>query len=116
VAFKILVVNDELIALETMLPLSRLRPISMSTPPIEEAYRCVRAEPNGYAVVLLDLKMPRKDGAVLAKQMLAVNPHLQIVMNSGDKAREALKQSYAAGVADFLEKDMEPRKFRAHKL
>lgn len=85
-AFKILVVDDEQMALETtkLLLESEADLEVQTTDNPDDAYRRIRAEPNGYAVVLLDLKMPGKDGAVLAKQMLAVNPHLQIVMNSGD--------------------------------
>lgn len=113
-AFKILVVDDEQMALETtkllLEPEADLEVQTTDNP--DDAYRRIRAEPNGYAVVLLDLKMPGKDGAVLAKQMLAVNPHLQIVMNSGDLSREALKLSYAAGVTDFIEKDSDPTAFR----
>lgn len=113
-AFKILVVDDEQMALETtkllLGPEADLDVYATDNP--DDAYRRIRAEPNGYAVVLLDLKMPGKDGTVLAKQMLAVNPRLQIVMNSGDRSREALKQSYAAGVADFIEKDSDPNEFR----
>lgn len=113
-AFKILVVDDEQMALETtkllLEPEADLDVYATDNP--DDAYRRIRAEPNGYAVVLLDLKMPGKDGTVLAKQMLAVNPRLQIVMNSGDRSREALKQSYAAGVADFIEKDSDPNEFR----
>lgn len=113
-AFKILVVDDEQMALETtkllLGPEADLDVYATDNP--DDAYRRIRAEPNGYAVVLLDLKMPGKDGIILAKQMLAVNPRLQIVMNSGDRSREALKQSYAAGVTDFIEKDSDPNEFR----
>lgn len=113
-AFRILVVDDEQMALETtklvLAPDTDLEVITTNSP--DEAYGKVRAEPNGFAVVLLDLKMPGKDGVTLAKQMLALNPHIQIVMNSGDLSREALKQSYAAGVTDFIEKDTDPNLFR----
>ncbi len=113
-AFKILVVDDEPMALETtklvLAPETDLDVQTTNNP--DEAYRRVRAEPNGYAVVLLDLKMPGKDGVTLAKQMLALNPYLQIVMNSGDLSRDALKRSYSAGVADFIEKDSDPNLFR----
>lgn len=114
-AFKILVVDDEQMALETtrllLAPETDLDVQTTNNP--DEAYRKILAEPNGFAVVLLDLKMPGKDGVTLARQMLALNPYLQIVMNSGDQSREALKQSYAAGVADFIEKDSDPNQFRA---
>lgn len=113
--FKILVVDDELRDLETTkLILERETDLLVrTTNNPDEAIACIRAEPNGHAVVLLDLKMPGKDGVLLAKQMLAMNPHLQIVMNSGDKSREALKMSYAAGITDFIEKDTDPNEFRA---
>lgn len=113
--FKVLVVDDELRDLETTkLILEREADLLVQTTNNpDEAARRIRSEPNGYAVVLLDLKMPGKDGVQLAKQLLAINSHLQIVMNSGDKSREALKQSYAVGIADFIEKDMDPNEFRS---
>jgi DNA-binding NtrC family response regulator len=113
--FKILVVDDERMALETTKLL--LEPetdlIVQTTDSTAEAIRLIRAEPNGYAVVLLDFTMPGKDGASVAKLMLSINPHLQIVMNSGDKSRETLKLSYSVGITDFIEKDTDPSEFRA---
>lgn len=113
--FKILVVDDERLALETTKLL--LEPetdlIVQTTDSADEAVRLVRLEPHGYAVVLLDFTMPGKDGASVAKLMLGINPHLQIVMNSGDRTRETLKVSYSAGITDFIEKDTEPSEFRA---
>lgn len=58
-----------------------------------------RAEPNAFAVVLLDFTMPKMDGA-----QLAINSTLQIVMYSGDMRRETLKTSYASGITDFIDK------------
>jgi DNA-binding NtrC family response regulator len=114
-SFKILVVDDELMDLETtkLLLESETDLIVQTTNDTDEAIRCIRSDPNGYAVVLLDFQMPGKDGVSLAKQMLALNPYLQIVMNSGDKSREALKKSFAVGVADFIEKDTDPNEFRS---
>jgi two-component system nitrate/nitrite response regulator NarL len=112
--FKILVVDDERMALETTKLL--LEPetdlIVQTTDSTDEAIRLIRAEPNGYAVVFLDFTMPGKDGASVAKLMLSINPHLQIVMNSGDKSRETLKLSYSVGITDFIEKDTDPSEFR----
>lgn len=113
--FKVLVVDDERMALETttLLLESETDLIVQTTDSTDEAIQLVRAEPYGYAVVLLDFTMPGKDGASVAKLMLSINPHLQIVMNSGDKSRETLKLSYSVGITDFIEKDTDPADFRA---
>ena len=113
--FRILAIDDEAMALETVrLVLVSETDIEMQTTnSFEEAIRLVRAEPNGFAVILIDFKMPKMDGAQLTRALLTINPNLQIVMHSGDLRRETLKASYAAGIRDFIDKDTDPVEFRA---
>lgn len=113
--FRILAVDDEAMSLETLrLVLSPEPDIEIQTTDcFEEAIRFVRAEPNGFAVILIDFKMPKMDGAQLTRALLTINPNLQVVMHSGDLRRETLKASYAAGIRDFIDKDTDPVEFRA---
>ncbi len=113
--FRILAVDDESLALETTKHLlASERDIEVRTASsFDEAIRLVRAEPNAFAVVLLDFTMPKMDGAQLAKALLAINSTLQIVMYSGDMRRETLKTSYASGITDFIDKDTDPLEFRS---
>jgi DNA-binding NtrC family response regulator len=113
-SYKILIVDDEALALTTAkAALESLAEIQIQTATTAaEALRLVRLSPNEYAVVVLDFQMPDKDGAELTREMLAVNPHLIIAINSGDYSRDALKKCFAAGATDFIEKDIAPEKFR----
>lgn len=112
--FKILVVDDEELALSTARhSLAQESDLEVCTANNSaDALRMVRVEPNGYAVILLDFQMPGKDGATLAREILEINPHLIVVINSGDYSREALKKCFAAGATDFIEKETAPEAFR----
>ena len=111
---KILAVDDEQVALDTIQYNLRSEAdleIVMAKS-ADYAIKLIKANPHGYAVVIMDLKMPGKDGAEAAREMLELNPQLIIVINSGDDTREALKKCIASGVVDFVEKDMAPTEFR----
>lgn len=104
--FHILVVDDDSSA-----P-ARLKIIFHDEPTIniesaiggEEAIKMVTQTPSKYAVILVDYLMPKMNGAEVARQLLKINPHLLIAMNSADKTRTALKESFKAGALDFIEK------------
>lgn len=113
-AFKILVVDDEELALSTakhsLKDESDLEVHTASN--ANTALAMVKAGPSDYAVILLDYQMPDKDGATLTKEILAINPNLIVAINSGDYSREALKKCFAAGATDFIEKETSPADFR----
>lgn len=113
--FKILVVDDEELALSTAkLVLEQEPDFEVHTASsATEAVRLVQANPFAYAVILLDLMMPEKDGAATAQELLSINPHLIIAINSGDYSRDALKKCFASGVLDFIEKDTAPEELKA---
>lgn len=114
-AFNILVVDDEELALSTAKVVLEQEPefVVHTASGASEAIRLVRSQPYLYAVVLLDLQMPEKDGAATAQELLAINPHLIVAINSGDYSRDALKKCFASGVVDFIEKDTDPEELRA---
>lgn len=73
---------------------------------VEAAIHSVKENPYQYSVVLLDYRMP-KDGIQTAKELLEINPHLIIALNSADDSREVLKKCMAIGVKDFIEKNQD---------
>jgi len=113
-SYKVLIADDESIALETAkYNLADLRDIELTTASSAlETLKILKANPVAFAVIVVDFNMPDKDGATLIKEILAVNPKSQIIVYSGDYSREALKRSYDAGASDFLEKEISPDFFR----
>lgn len=113
--FRILLVDDDEKSLERTKFVLQVEPnLEIHTAgSADEAVRLVKASPNGYAAILLDYQMPGKDGAEAAREILGINPHLVVAINSGDLSREALKKSWEAKATDFIEKDGEPAELRA---
>jgi CheY-like chemotaxis protein len=74
----------------------------------EEALAAFRARPAD--VVLLDMVMPRKDGATAVRELRAEFPAATIVAMSGDGDawHDALTQAQAAGAQLTLRKPLEP--------
>ena len=106
-SYKVLLADDESIALETAkFNLAGLKDVELTTANSGvEALKIIKANPTAFAVIVVDFNMPDRDGATLIKEILAINPKSQIFVYSGDYSREALKRSYDAGASDFLEKE-----------
>ena len=71
----------------------------------------VAAEPGGFALVLLDLTMPRLGGADAYREMRRHRPDVRVVLTSGFAAAEATSGFEGKGLAGFLRKP-----FRADEL
>lgn len=116
--FKILVVDDEDLALSTAKFTLEKEPdfeVHTTSNP-DEAIRIIKNDPFGFAVILVDLIMPGKDGTAVVQELLKINPDLIIAINSGDYSREALKKCFASGVVDFIEKDNTPAEALVAKI
>ena len=78
----------------------------------EEGLAAITADPAGFEVVLLDLKMPGMGGMEVLEQAREVNPALLIVVITGyatvDSAVEAMKK----GAYDFIPKPFTPDQLR----
>ena len=74
----------------------------------EEGLAAIKADPKGFEVVLLDLKMPGMSGMEVLEQAREVNPALLVVVITGyatvDTAVEAMKK----GAYDFIAKPFTP--------
>lgn len=77
----------------------------------DEAIEKIKSAPFLYGLVLLDYRMPGKDGATTAKEILAITQDLFVLIHSGDDSRTAIDAAWNAGVAKFIQKDANPQKF-----
>ena len=59
-------------------------------------------------VVILDLKMPRKDGITAAKEILTSWPEATIIINSAYADNALIEAALTAGVAHYQTKDQRP--------
>lgn len=115
--YKILVVDDlEYNLASTRLLLERWGYLVDCAQSGEEALQKIRNSHNSedeYAVVLLDYRMPDKDGAAVAREIRAINSESIILIFSADDSRDALKEAWMSGAVAFLEKDVEADILRA---
>ncbi len=70
----------------------------------EEGVARVRAEPDRYRAVLLDLMMPRLDGEGALRELRLINPALPIVLTSGFNEQTTVNRFVGRGLAGFLQK------------
>jgi DNA-binding NtrC family response regulator len=72
----------------------------------EEGIEEIKKNSHKYALIILDYQLGEEklDGAQAAKEILNINSDQLIVTYSGDDSRGALKDTFKAGVVDFLEK------------
>ncbi|MGI9597507.1 MAG: response regulator [Acidimicrobiales bacterium] len=58
--------------------------------------------------IILDLKMPRKDGITAAKEILAAWPDAKVIINSAYADNALVESAIAAGVIHYQTKDRRP--------
>ncbi|MBS1983092.1 MAG: sigma-54-dependent Fis family transcriptional regulator [Bdellovibrionales bacterium] len=113
-SYRILIVDDDTLILDTNRVLLEERGYLVDTATTaDEALKFTRAHGTKYAVAIVDYSMPgdRLNGAELVKEMLEISPELAAYIYSGDKTRDSLKTTWAAGAYGFIEKDMEDELF-----
>ena len=69
-----------------------------------EALQMFSADPDRFAVVLLDLTMPRLSGAETFRQIREIRPDAAVILMSGYSEGEAGGRFEGKGLAGFLEK------------
>ncbi|WLT30451.1 ABC transporter substrate-binding protein [Geothrix sp. PMB-07] len=63
-----------------------------------------RFSPGAYALVLMDLTMPRMDGKEAFRRMKELDPTVKVVLSSGYNEQEAIQQFLGRGLAGFIQK------------
>lgn len=104
---KILVVDDdEVVRLSYLRSLANTQWIVESTRDGNDALRAM--EEKGFDVVLLDLRMPGKDGMEVLKAIKDKWPETEVVIITGYPSIETVKEAVRLGVCDYLAKPVGP--------
>jgi two-component system response regulator AtoC len=108
VKYRILVIDDNRLDLDvTVLEFRNEADMEFTkTQSAAEAIDLVRKNPDAFAVILLDFRMPDNTGDKVAKDLLAINARLNIVMLSGDTTQATAVLTMRAGAADFIDKSL----------
>ncbi|MES3038374.1 MAG: sigma 54-interacting transcriptional regulator [Bdellovibrionota bacterium] len=78
----------------------------------DDAIKLLAAQPRHFAIALVDFNMPGIAGSTTVRELRKINGDLLIAVLSGIDTREALKESWAAGAIEFIEKKTPPQIFR----
>jgi CheY-like chemotaxis protein len=63
-----------------------------------------RFQAGVYALVLMDLTMPRMDGKEAFRRMKELDPNVRVILSSGYNEQEAIQQFLGRGLAGFIQK------------
>jgi len=104
---KILVVDDEDIVLEScqaVFELEGFEPVVV--PSADKALETMKNE--NFALLLIDVKMPKHDGMYLMEKIQEQWPDIPIVLMSGYYTAGTIKEAIKMGAATFIAKPFEP--------
>jgi DNA-binding NtrC family response regulator len=106
---EILLVDDEGPLLKLMgVYLRRLGYAVTAVNTVAKAWEHVRRSPEQFAVVVLDAGMAETGVDDLSRQLLAVDPRLRVIVNSGYPVDMSVLQRDAPGRVEFLHKPFSP--------
>jgi len=104
---KILVVDDEDIVLESCQAVFELEGFEVMLVP--SADRAIEAMKNdNFALLLIDVKMPKHDGMYLMEKIKEQWPNIPIIVMSGYYTTETIREAFKMGAANFIVKPFEP--------
>jgi len=104
---KILIVDDEDIVLESCRAVFELEGFEVML--VTSADKAVEAMKNdNFALLLIDVKMPKHDGMYLMQKVKEQCPNIPIVVMSGYCTTETIKEAFKMGAASFIAKPFEP--------
>lgn len=108
--YKILVTDDDPLVVEATERLLQSAGYVVGTASGgNEAIELVRANPTGYALVLLDYRLQDRDASSTIQALREVAPELFILIYSGDPSRDAVQSTWQAGAVGFVEKHHSPQ-------
>jgi len=100
---KILLVDDEVEF--TSVLAERMETRGMNVDTADSGSEAIsKAEAIYYDAIVLDMAMPEMDGITTLKELLRVNPDLQIIFLTGKATLEKAVKAVKLGALDFLEK------------
>ena len=104
---KILVVDDEDIVLDSCQAVLELEGFEvMLVPSADKALKAMKKE--DFALILVDVKMPKHDGMYLMEKIKEQWPNIPIIVMSGYYTTVTIKEAFKMGAANFVPKPFEP--------
>ena len=104
---KILVVDDEDIVLESCQAVFELHGFEAQfAPSADKALEVMKN--NGFDLLLIDVKMPKKDGMYLMRKIKEQWPDMPIIVMSGYYTTETIQEAMRMGATTFIAKPFEP--------
>lgn len=97
------IVDDDPAVLDSLSLMLETAGCTVTTFPDGDSFLCSDIE-NFFGCVLLDVRMPGKDGLKVLKEALRISPGLQIVMISGHGDIAMAVKAVKDGARDFIEK------------
>lgn len=106
--YKLLLVDDdcENLAVNKALLMAAGYNVSIATSGCE-ALKIIKNAKKDFALILMDYHMPEMSGAEAVMEIKKIRPNQQIVAFSLDDTREVMRETFKAGVVDFLDKNSE---------
>jgi DNA-binding NtrC family response regulator len=104
---KILVVDDEDIVLESCQAVFELEGFEvMLVPSADKAIEAMKDD--DFALLLIDVKMPKHDGMYLMEKIKEKWPNVPIIVMSGYYTKETIQEAFQMGATNFIAKPFEP--------
>ena len=103
---KVLLVDDEKDFRDVLA--ERMSSRGLDTDTAESGMKALEMiESKSYDAIILDLAMPEMDGIETLKRLLEKQPHLQVIVLTGQATVQKGVEAVKLGAADFLEKPAE---------
>jgi DNA-binding NtrC family response regulator len=104
---KILAVDDDVLFLTSLKKVLELSGYFVET--LANPNKTIEAiSANNFSTILLDVRMPGKDGVELFKEILKSFPYIPVIMISGQSNISVAVDAIKNGAFDFIEKPLDP--------
>ena len=76
----------------------------------DDAIKAMKASPID--LVILDLKMPKKDGLETLRELKKINPSARVVIATGYKSVDTAQEAIKLGASDYIVKPFDREKIK----